>query len=361
MNHCKSFRIKEELKKEFLSQENRCGKKAPTVRALANRFAISTATSRKILQMLAEENILSSRSRSGYFVKENTVPRILFVWNSAFPDMKNNPTGTLSCRYIHEYFRKNGFACDFIYGSSFREQPEKIIKKMKKYDGILFSMREDDFSFNEMAIEKLNCVEKKIVCFRYESILPSLHHSHVIPDLSTAFSHLAKKADLKNLYSCFVIVSAYDEQARLREKFLKDFLLSQGILEENIEICTIHSTTYTRSYLAANVFRQKAASYPQNTLFLPVSYYFSPGLRQVFDSLHKEFDIISMDNQESYISGMKHRYFTAIDMVRPRIGLEAAKLLVRLIREKDDANCILRIPTKLVIRKSTHFIRKGEK
>ena len=361
MNNCKSFRIKEELKKEILNTGCRNGEKISSVRVLASRFSISTATARKILQNLVKEKILVPHKGVGYFIGENKVPGILIIWNSAVPDAKNHPTGTLTLRYITEYLEKNNFKYDIIYGNTFQEQPEKIVHKMKNYDGILFTFREDKFNFNEMAIKILNTVNKKIVCFRYENLISSLRHSHVIPDFTTGLSTLAKKTVLVKKYSKFVIVSAYDEQAKLREMFLKDFLTDQGIKEDSIEVCHIHSTSYTRSYLAEKVFHEKCSSYPQDTLILAVSYYFSPGIQQACECMEKKFDIISVDNQESYIPGLKHRFFTALDTVRPRIGLEAAKLLVRMIREKDDSTYILKVPTKLVIRKSTHRIMQGGK
>lgn len=361
MNNCKCSRIAEQIKEEILKNKVSYGQKATTVRALAMRFSISTATARKILHKLVKEKLLSPRERVGYFVEKNRNPKILILWNSALPEAKNHPTGTLTLRYITEYLKENKFDFDVIYGNSFAENPDKIIEKMKKYDGILFTFREDKFDFNEMAIKKLNCVKKKIVCFRYENLIPSLRHSHVIPDFTTGLSHLAMKADLAKTYSRFVIVSAYDAQAKLREKFLMDFLTDQGIKEDITDVFHIHSTTYTRSYLAEKVFTQKCSTYPQDTLILAVSYYFSPGIRQACESLNKNFDIISVDNQESYITGLKHRFFTALDTVRPRIGLEAAKLLVRMIREKDDSTCILKVPTKLVIRKSTPHIMQGGK
>ena len=109
MNNCKSFRIKEELKKEILNTGCRNGEKISSVRVLASRFSISTATARKILQNLVKEKILVPHKGVGYFIGENKVPGILIIWNSAVPDAKNHPTGTLTLRYITEYLEKNNF------------------------------------------------------------------------------------------------------------------------------------------------------------------------------------------------------------------------------------------------------------
>ena len=97
----------------------------------------------------------------------------------------------------------------------------------------------------------------------------------------------------------------------------------------------------------------------KNTLLISTSGYITRGavraLRQKGEQLP---DILSVDNLEGYEKDplFDEPYLTAIDRNMGQIFCDALKLLCEQVRNRDERKVVIKVPAKLVIRKSiTHI------
>ena len=95
-----------------------------------------------------------------------------------------------------------------------------------------------------------------------------------------------------------------------------------------------------------------------DTLIVSISGYFARGICRALKQRGERADILSVDNLDGYekCSFFDEPYLTAIDRNMGRIFRDAVRLLYDQIRNGDERKVIIKVPAKLVIRRSiTHI------
>ena len=106
------------------------------------------------------------------------------------------------------------------------------------------------------------------------------------------------------------------------------------------------------------VFQEMDPQSWKDTLLVSMSDYCTHGICRALRNKGELPDILSVDNLEGYGQStlFPEPYLTAIDRNMGQIFCDALKLLCEQVRNRDERRIVIKVPAKLVIRKSiTHI------
>ena len=129
--------------------------------------------------------------------------------------------------------------------------------------------------------------------------------------------------------------------------------------EQKIETVMISCSGNVNAYLRASRYFSQCGDFPEKTLIISMSEYFSQAAREVFSGRKSMPDILNIDNQEAYVKDSDAKpWFTSIDCQAGTAACRALDLLCEQLKTPSRERMILRIPTELVIRES---VKNNEK
>lgn len=346
----KTAKLAEQLKDKV--REERLPKDSPfmSVRKLAEYFCISTKTAARILDLLIEEGILYHKPKVGTFIKNNppVIPSIAYA--GPLPDPENtNPLSYDATSRLMKHFAELGIQPVLISYYELRH-PETVRQKLRKTTGLLVHASFIDevtqtALWNYSGTGRIAVVGKTFLEDRFPC-------SQVFPDFTEPlleFNHF-KAFDS---YDRILIVQANHLNASAASETVRRVLKILSVPQTKIEEVRLITSGPIDAYIKANCYFSRRDDLPDNTLIVSMSEYFSQAIREIFSKGGKMPDILSFDNMESYQKNTESApFFTSIDW---QVGLMVCRALDLLCSQLNDPGAeqtILRIPAKLVIRKS---------
>ena len=133
------------------------------------------------------------------------------------------------------------------------------------------------------------------------------------------------------------------------------------IPEKKIEVIRLNTHGGLNAYLQAGSHFSRYHDFPDNTLIVSLSEFFSQAIRAFFSNRGKMPDILNFDNMESYQNNPETvPYFTSIDWQFGLMACRALDLLCSQLDHPKGEQTSLRIPAKLVIRQSVKMAGSSE-
>ena len=344
----KSAEIAEKLKEKLLAE--RLPKDSPvmSVRELAEHFGISTSTAVRVLKLLVDQDVLYRKPQSGTFLKHDppVIPVIVYAGPQADPENYDPLICDASLRLM-KHFSELDIEPVLISYYELRH-PEIAWHKLRKTNGLLVHA-----SFlDESTWKTLRNYSGKIVVIGKAFIENRIPCSQVIPDFT---SPLLEFDQFKRFdgYNKILIVQACHSNSSIGAENVRNILKLMKIPEKKIEQIRLKTTGNINAYILANRYFSEHRDLPDKTLIVSMSEYFSQSIREVFSSGGTMPDILNFDNMESYQKNAETApYFTSIDWQMGLMACRALDLLCSQLDHPEEEQTILRIPAKLIIRKS---------
>lgn len=350
----KTAMLAEKLKSELLAE--RLPKDTPVMsaRELADRFGVSVNTADRILALLVKQGFLYRRERSGSFIKNDppVIPSIAYAGYLPDPEV-TNPIKYDAIFRLLEHFTELGIKPKLITLHTLRH-PELAEQELGKTNGLLI----DAAFIDNNTLKTLWNYPGKIMIIGACYIEEKLPCSQVIPDLTNALLEFDSINSFAGYDKILLVHSSFfNSIARL--KMIRSVLERRHFPEQKIETVMISCSGNVNAYLRASRYFSQCGDFPEKTLIISMSEYFSQAAREVFSGRKSMPDILNIDNMEAYVKDSDAKpWFTSIDCQAGTAACRALDLLCEQLKTPSRERMILRIPTELVIRES---VKNNEK
>lgn len=345
----KSLELARRLRRELTQKQLPAGSAVASVRALAARYQVSTATADRILRHLVNDGFLFRVPKSGTFIRHDPprAPRLGYIGSTPGPE-SGNYLYNAAFHHLCQFLDERQCAPAFI---AYHEllNPALAAERLAPLQGIIL---EGSF-IDAQTLPVIRRFNGRIVVVGFAHVLDDITCSQVIPDFASGLHQLAETYDL-NTYKQFLIVSATHRNAQSMCHALQRFFAEQNIPPEHVSRLEFATTG---SFSAESQAQHYFSTHPgpwHDTLIITLSDHFSFGLQAAFHNQPRRPDLCSIDNLEDFLPAdrAQTKLFTSIDKSMPRIYAEAAELLLRLLQNHDDRNFIVSVPTRLIPRSS---------
>ncbi|MBQ6473492.1 MAG: substrate-binding domain-containing protein [Victivallales bacterium] len=348
--------LAQRLKEDIYRHERKAGERVGSVRQLALRYHASTLTIARMLDDLIEEGVLC-HDENGWFRILQEPPVLPRIGYAGYPLL---PHGSMDClredatKKLYREFERLEVSPRIIGFHELRDM-ESARVRLKGINGLLLN----DGFVDDVTMRPIRELDMPIVrigqAFADDMMLTS---SEVVQCFDPALEKFAAYCDLKSYRRIMVLHhNHYSNSVKLTQKI--NAFLKKKVPKTPIEnIVTQQRGGWNDAEMAAYcVFQEMEQQSWKDTLLVSTSGYCTRGVCRVLRSRGELPDILSVDNLEGYEKSalFSDPYFTAIDRNMGRIFCEALKLLCEQVRTRDERKVVIKIPAKLVIRKSiTH-------
>ncbi|MBO4491846.1 MAG: LacI family DNA-binding transcriptional regulator [Lentisphaeria bacterium] len=346
----KAAELAERYRNELLAA--RVPKDSPVMsgRELAEHFGISTVTANRVLNLLVAEDVLYRKPKSGTFIKHDppVIPSIAYA--GPLPEPGNiDPIRNAATQRLLDHFAELGLTAKLIPYHTFRN-PALAERELQDTNGLLIH----NSFIDDNTMKTLWKYTGRIVMTGNTYIDDRFPCSQVIPDFTEALREFNVFRPFAG-FAKIILVEAQHLNSKASSESSRRILRSFGLDKEKVELISFAATNSFDAYLEANRYFLRHSSLPENTLIITLSEYFARGIRSAWADRKDQPDILCFDNMEEY-SGIpeKDRFFTSIDRQMSEIMCRALDLLHDQLSSPGREQTILRIPAKLVIRKSVN-------
>ena len=333
----------------------RAGEQLESNSELARRFGVSTLTADRAVRLLVNEGLVYRKQGVGTFIAERNAPNKrpvcrIGVADAIFPAAPEwqSAMGIRTRSGIQYFYSKQCEVKMLDYPTVC--DPERFAEAAAGLDGILAAAEFIDpvslgnFKKFSMPIVVSNLEEEKDIPFH-----------QVILDNRSGIREAVEKIIRKDYPEIVIVYEGHPNGLR-RKKMFEECMVSAGYSPDRI-----------RSYgVETDALRNGIPSYRLGLKLCPKikgKFLFSTSDVVSFSMLEaflekglkagEDFQLLSYDNLEDYeYRPYKSPYLTTIDAPKVRQAERAAELLLEQIRRKSDETVIIRIPTRLVIRKT---------
>ncbi len=343
----KVSRIANQYREELLARRLEAGSPVDSVRELAGKYQISRVTADRVLNLLADEDLIYRVARSGSYLKNDPppIPRIGIV--------NDHPlTGgialhrTVWAEKIARAFAERGIGVSYIPYHVVCD-PAAAERAFARLNGLLVST----WFADRAASTALRAFKGKIVVFG--TLYPLENEfacSQVMTDFRSALDELAPRVDW-NKYEHFLILVPGNRNSLETEQVVRHFFRDLRIPESRVETVNFGDVHSEFAAVAATHYYVNAGRDFRRTLIVTLSDYFAFGIAGVLGD--NPPDVLSFDNFEgSMPNAPVEGYFTSADRMIDRVIETSVSLLIRQIVEQDDRRVIIQIPSHIVFRKS---------
>lgn len=343
----KTAELAEKFRDELMAK--RLPKDSPVMseRELAEHFAISPVTASRILKLLVEQDILYRKPQSGTFIKRDppVIPAIAYA--GPLPDPENmDPLMYDATFRLMKHFAELGIEPILI--SPYELRHPAAWNKLRKTNGLLIHD-----SLNDKAILKaLFNYSGRISLFGKTYFDNRIPFNQVFPDLTDPLLEFNRFKRFDS-YDKILIIRACHNNSKNNTEIIKHILKMLDIPEKKIEVIRLNTHGGLNAYLQAGSHFSRHHDFPDNTLIVSMSEFFSQAIRAFFSDRGKMPEILNFDNMESYQNNPETTpYFTSIDWQLGLMACRALDLLCSQLDHPKGEQTSLRIPAKLVIRES---------
>lgn len=352
----KAAQLAEKLHGELLAERLPAGSPVMSARELAQKFSISTVTANRILNRLVESDVLYRVPQSGTFVKHDPPAIPVIAYAGVLPSpASNDPIKNAAAAQLQESFTALGIEPRIL---SYHTLSHRALAKreLQGTNGLLL----DAAFIDPETIKLLWEYPGPIVTFNNCYIVEELACCQVIPDFTKPMLEFHRIYGFDS-YDRILLVEATHRNAKATAAQLRHILTGIGIPEDRIESVKISAQGPIQPCLKAFRYFSDYDRSLENTLILSLSDFFAQGIREAYFGKCMP-DILSFDNLESYQKQDEKPFFTSIDRRLGQIECKALELLMKQIQQPDDEFPIIRIPARLVLRRSVRKTgRKGER
>ncbi len=345
---------------EYLRKDIRRNSLAPdtpimSTRHLANHFKASLVTANRALNTLADEGVLYRVQGSGSFVKgKDKLNRRLVIGliQSVLNQERNGFYAAfgISIDSCLEELREK--YCDVRY-FSYQNLAEQRFPKtaFAGLDGLIVSSS----CLDDKTVPMLENFPGPITIYgnEYQVDLP---FNQALPDLEWGFRETFRRLD-KSKANGIITLSARHANAVAREKYFIRTALKAGFNRADIEEVEVKLAEDDNGRIGGyNATKNILDRCHGKLLFITsdfVSFGVIDGLREAGIEPGRDLQLVSYDNLES--SNMRpfgEPILTSIDHPKAEISRRAVDMTIDAVRNNDNCQHIVRVPTHLEIRKT---------
>ena len=350
--------IRGALEEMIFRGELRAGELLASNAELASRFGVSTLTADRAVRQLVKEGLVYRKQGVGTYISETpqrSVKKIrIGVADSKFPEtpMWDSTMGVRtrsSIQYLYNH------QCDVkILDYETVSDPEKLNGICSELDGLLIS----ESFIDPLTIPNLRALSIPIVVTYLEYVL-NLPFHQVIFDNYTGIREAVEKLPAVQSSDIMIIYASHRNGLNRKEVF------EQNLEELGYDCSRIESICHdaVRKNMEISYYRLglKLSSRIRGKFLFSTSDVISLAMMEAFQEKGlkpgRDFQLLSYDNLEGYnYIPFEEPCLTTIDAPKIRLSERAAELLLQQIGKPAGETHIIRIPTKLVVRKTAFGI-----
>ena len=333
----------------------RAGEQLESNSELAKRFGVSTLTADRAVRLLVNEGLVYRKQGVGTFIAERNAPKNrpvcrIGVADTIFPAVPEweSAMGIRTRSGIQYLYSKQCEVKMLDYPTVC--DPERLAEAAAGLDGILAAAGFID----SVTLDNLKKLSMPIVVTHLEEEKDIPFHQ-VMFDNRIGIREAAEKIIRKD-YPEIVIVYESHPNGQLRKKIFEESLISEGYSPDRIRSYCVETDALFNGIPSYRLGLKLCPEIKGKFLFSTsdvVSFSMLEAFREKGLKAGEDFQLLSYDNLEDYeYRPYKSPYLTTIDSPKVRQAERAAELLLEQIRRKSDETVHVRIPTRLVIRKT---------
>ena len=333
----------------------RAGEQLESNSELARRFGVSTLTADRAVRLLVNEGLVYRKQGVGTFIAERNTPNKrpvcrIGMADTIFPAAPEwQSTMGIRTRSGIQYFYSK--QCDVkMLDYPTVCDPGRLAEAASGLDGILISAGFID----PLTLGNLKKLSIPIVVTHLEEVQDIPFHQVMFDDRSGIREAVEKI--IRKDYPEIVIVYEGHLNGRLRKKIFEECMISAGYSPDRIRSYCVETDALRNGIPSYRLGLKLCPNIKGRFLFSTsdvVSFSMLEAFREKGLKAGEDFQLLSYDNLEDYeYRPYKSPYLTTIDAPKVRQAERAAELLLEQIRRKSDETVHIRIPTRLVIRKT---------
>lgn len=335
------------LRQDILEGKLKPGTPVLSSRELARNFGVSLSTAHKAANCLVRESLIYRRQGSGTFVNSPKAPsgKVLHIGcaiRKEFEDMKIARLLSIPGIRLVKRLRASGCRIRFIPNDAFADR-RKLKPYLEGLDGLLISCA----YINLQECAYLHELRLPVVLFQGDSELPLPFHQ-VLPDHMTGMRELFAKARQARLQGVVII---YPDHANGCARGDACSMAAEEYGFSDIEKIKAEfpSNFYKLGLeLSRRCFNRLIVTCTDLATFDLIHAFHDVGLEP-----DREYHLVGYDDVEGIgVSPLAEPTATALSVNRDAINHYAEELLFSEIRHPSACSHIIRVPTKLIIRKT---------
>ncbi len=338
----------EELGKKHLKKDT----PVMSVRALAMHYSISLVTAQRVLDLLEERGVIYRVPHKGSFIKNDAEHKPVIAYAGTLPDpLALDVIKRDAQEKLFGHFAELGIEPRLIPYHILNEA-EKARQLLEGTEGLLLESSFLDKKTSDLLWNYSGC----IVMVGNTYCQERLSCSQVIPDYTAALRDFHSRFDFNN-YSSIMIVGAKHGNAIADARSVALILEGLGVDARRIktQLISVYSSANAFQVTYRHFHKMDKAAF-DGILIISLSDYISQGMEAAFGDREHMPDILGIDNLEAYCgTSGKEPYFTSIDRRHGKIWCKALDLLVKELKNGGECTEILRIPSRLVVRRSVRL------
>ncbi len=351
----KRTEIAEKLQQDIYLKELQSGDVVGSIRRLAMRYHTTPVTITRLLNELVDNGVLY-RDENGCCRVLKNPPAKPHIGYAGEPLL---PVGGMDClmrdavKKLFSELEKLGVPPQII-GYHELCDPEIAHQRLKAINGLIVH----DSFVDERTSKVFSQLDMPIV--RVGQSLPKYSNfssSEVVQFFDPALNEFARYCDLKSYRRIIIVHTSHWNSIRLVRE-IRHFLHNCQ-LDDLLETIQLAKVSWDTAELCAfSYFQQLRDVDWSDTLIISVSGYFARGLCRALADSGELPDILSIDNLDGYerCTFFEEPFLSAIDRRMGNVYRDAAKLIYEQIQSGDERKVIIKVPAKLVIRKSIRHI-----
>ena len=347
--------IRSALEDMILSGSFRSGDHLASNAELAERFGVSTLTADRAVRLLVDKGLVYRKHGVGTFVasqkmKVSKQKYRIAVADKKFPatPMWESSMGVRTRISIQHFYMKQ---CDVkLIDYPTLCDPKLFAAAIDGMDGLLITSGFID----PLTVEILKKLEIPVVITHLEEELDLPFHQ-IMFDNSRGIRAAVEKILQQNPPEILIVYENHPNGLLRKEMFEKS-VISGGYPEKQIKFYCVETDALTNAIPSYRLGLRLCSEIKEKFLFSTsdvVSFSLLEAFREKGLEAGKDFQLLSYDNLEDYgCLPYKEPCLTTIDAPRPRFAERSADLLLEQIEKGTDETVVVRIPTRLVVRKT---------
>lgn len=352
--------IREALEDMIYRGKLREGEQLPSNSELAARFGVSTLTADRAVRMLVNEALVYRKQGVGTFVsarphqKKTGRTFRIGVADRQFPSTPQWESSMgIRTRIGIQFLYSNDCDVKVLDYATVRD-PDQLAAAVSNLDGLLITR---DF-LDPATIANLRKFQFPIVITHLEEELDLPYHQ-VLFDNRRGIREAAEKI-MQSDHPEIVIVYESHPNGLLRKRTFEESMVSLGYPAGRIKSYAVETDALSNGIPSYRLGLKLCPSIRGKMMFSTsdvVSFAMLEAFREKGLKAGHDFQLVSYDNLEDYeYRPYGSPFLTTVDPPRVQQAERAAELLLEQIGKKSDEQVIVRIPTRLVVRK-TAFAR----
>lgn len=348
--------IRDALEEMILRGELQAGELLASNAELAAKFHVSTLTADRAVRLLVKDGLVYRKQGVGTYIAElpqRMAKKIrIGVADTKFPENRlfDSSMG-IRTRSSVQYLYDHHCNVKLLDYETFTNR-KKLISVCRELDGLLISMTFID----PQTAANLRGLSIPVVVTNLEESLNLPFHQVVFDN----YSGMREAVEVWNgrQRKEIMIIHASHKNSLLRKKAFEENLAEFGYDCSRLETVCLDTERESRNIeISCYRLAKELSSHIRDKFIFSTSDVISFSMLEAFHEKGlesgKDFELLSYDNLEGYnYIPFGKPFLTTVDAPRIRLAERAAELLLQQIEKSAGETHIIRIPTRLVIRKT---------